>query len=145
MAVKLESMSPPLARPVHRRPADRLAAAFLLVVLALGCLIFFIGIPLAFLWALSKLTDSFATHFIGGVLGIPLVMALFAPALFWINGLYLRVTGALAEEEDWEEVDDEPRFRPRGPLEPMLVGSLIVALIAMTVWFFFFAKNPVLW
>lgn len=128
----------------RRRGADRAAATFLLVVLALGCLTFFIGIPVAFLWTLSKLTDSFATHFVGGLVGIPIAMALFSPALFWVNGLYLRVTAARSDDEDWDELDDEPRFRARGPLEPMLVASFMVALIALVVWFFFFAENPAL-
>ena len=125
-----------------RSAGDRLAAVFVLVVLGLGCLVFFIGIPIGYLWALSKVTDSFATHVVAGLLGIPLAMALFAPALFWVNGLYLRITGAYEaeEDEDW----DEPRFRTRGPLEPMLVASFAVAIIALCIWFFFFAKNPAL-
>lgn len=137
-------MSPPLATSARRRVRDRLAAGFILVVLALGCLCLFIGIPVGFLWALSKLTDSFATHFVGGVLGIPVAMALFAQGLFWVNGLYLRVTGAMVGDDEWDELEEEPQFRIRGPLEPMLVASFVVALIAFVVWFFFFAENPVL-
>jgi len=30
----------------------------------------------------------------------------------------------------------------RGPLEPMLFVSLVVALVALTVWFFFVAEEP---
>ena len=61
--------------------------------------------------------------------------------LFWLNGLYLRVTGVLArlaadeEEADW-------RRRVRGPLEPMLIASFLVALVGLLVWFFVFAENP---
>ena len=32
--------------------------------------------------------------------------------------------------------------RLRGPLEPLLVGSLVVALIALFAWFFLLAENP---
>ena len=119
---------------------ERLAGAFVLCVLGAACLTFWIGIPLAILWALGELTDSGATHLVGGLLGVPLAMVLFAPVLFWLNGLYLRVTGVLArlaadEEEDW-------RRRVRGPLEPMLIASFLVALVGLLVWFFVFAENP---
>jgi hypothetical protein len=119
----------------------RLAGAFVLVVLALACGIFWVGIPIGALWALSKATDSFAGHFVLGLLLVPMAMALFSPALFWLNNLYLRVTGVferLAEDEleaGWQR-------RLRGPLEPMLIVSLVVALAALTIWFFFLAEEP---
>ena len=34
-----------------------------------------------------------------------------------------------------------PRFL-HGPLEPILVGSLVIALVVMFVWFFLLAKDP---
>jgi hypothetical protein len=120
---------------------ERLAGAFVLAVMAVACVIFWIGIPLGFLWALGELTDSFPTHFVGGLLGVPLAMALFAPVLFWLNGLYLRVSGVLAqlvaeqEETGWHR-------RVRGPLEPMLGVSFAIAVIALCIWFFVFAENP---
>jgi uncharacterized membrane protein len=120
---------------------ERLAGAFVLAVLALACLVFWIGIPLAILWALGELTDSGPTHFVSALIGIPLAMAIFSPTLFWLNGLYLRVTGVLARlAEDEEEADW--RRRVRGPLEPMLIVSFLVALVALFIWFFIFAENP---
>jgi hypothetical protein len=40
-----------------------------------------------------------------------------------------------------DEEDDDGR-RIRGPLEVFLYMGMIAALIALTIWFFFFAKNP---
>jgi hypothetical protein len=118
-----------------RSPRDRIAAAFVLVVLMAASIFFWIGIPILFLWALSKATESFTVHFVGGLLGVPVAMTLFTPVLFWINRLYLRVTGVVIEEEG--------RLRRlRGPLEPILVWSFVVALVALFVWFFLFAENP---
>ena len=48
------------------------------------------------LWGLAQATDDGPTHFVGGLIGVPLMMALTAPVLIWLNGLYLRVTGILA-------------------------------------------------
>ena len=33
---------------------------------------------------------------------------------------------------------------PGGPLEPLLVICFAIALVALVVWFFFFAENPLL-
>jgi len=119
----------------------RLAGAFVLVVLAVTCAVFWVGIPIGVLWALSKATDSFAGHFVLGLLLVPMAMALFAPALFWLNNLYLRVTGVFERLADDEREAGWQR-RLRGPLEPMLILSLAVALVALTIWFFVFAENP---
>ncbi len=128
-------------RSTRARPRERLAGAFVLMVLGCACLAFWIGIPVAILWALGELTDSGTTHFLAAVFGIPFAMAAFSPVLFWLNGLYLRVSGVLARlAEDEEEAGW--RRRVGGPLEPMLIVSLVVALVALFVWFFVFAENP---
>jgi len=123
-----------------RQAVDRLAATFLLVVLIVGCLFLWIGIPVVGLWLLGKLVESSTNHFVIGLIGVPAAMALFAPFLFWVNGLYLRVTGAWVPRD---EVEDEEEWRPpRGPLEPLLVWSFLIALALLVLWFFFVAQNP---
>ena len=120
------------------RWTDRVAALFLLVVIAVGCLVLWIGVPVAVLWGLSKLTDSFSAHFVLGLVGVPVAMALFSPALFWVNGLYLRVTGALDDTDE----DEDAHWRLHGPLELFLYISMAIAVVALFVWFFGFASNP---
>jgi hypothetical protein len=121
--------------------ADRIAGAFVLVVLGVCCVVFWIGIPLLVLWSLSKATDDAVTHFVSGLLGVPIAMVAFSPVLFWLNNLYLRVTGVLDRlAEDEEEAGWQRRVR--GPLEPMMFISLAVAIIALSIWFFFIAKDP---
>ncbi len=126
-------------QPASRR--ERLYGRFVLVVLGVACVAWWIALPIGTLWALSKATDEFATHFVAGLLGVPVVMALFSPILFWLNGLYLRVTGIMARLEAEEEETGWHR-RVRGPLEPMLAISFAVAAIALVIWFFFVAENP---
>jgi hypothetical protein len=124
--------SPPL------RARDRLAAGFLLLMLAAGSLVLWIGIPVACLWLFSKVTDSWNGHFLLSVVLIPLAMAFFAPTLFWLNGLYLRVIGVLRPGED----DEDRRWSLSGPLELFLYLGMLIALVALFAWFFFLAKNP---
>ena len=121
-----------------RSVADRLAAAFLLVLLVIGSFALWIAVPAASLWASSKLVDSLAGHFVVSLPVTLVAMITWGTGLFWLNTLYLRVTGFYDEPED----PDEPPRRLRGPLEPIIVGSLVIALITLFVWFFGFAKNP---
>jgi hypothetical protein len=120
------------------RVRDRLAAGFLLLLMGAGSLVLWIGIPLAGLWFFSKLTDSWNGHFLLSLTLIPVAMALFAPVLFWLNGLYLRVIGVLGAGED----DEERRWSAHGPLEVFLYLGIVIALVALFGWFFFLAKNP---
>jgi hypothetical protein len=123
---------------MEARMIDRLAAAFLLVLMAVGSLVLWVGVPVGSLWAASRLSDSGTGHLLIALPLVPAAMIVWGTFLFWLNGLYLRVIGVLIEPED----PDEPPPRIRGPLEPMLVGSLVIAIVAFLVWFFAFAENP---
>lgn len=141
-------MAVPLAdnpRIAHRRPIDRAAAGFLLVLMAVGCLALWIVVPALSLYAASQVTETLATHFLLALPLTILAVILFARGLFWVNRLYLRVTLASRpdEEDDWDEDLDQPRWA-RGPLEPMLIASLGIALASFVAWFFLLAENPAL-
>ena len=123
---------------VVQRGRDRVAAASILVVLLASAFFFWLGIPILVLWGLAKATQSRVTHYVLGLITAPVAMAAFAPILFWLNRVYMRATGGAPEDEQtgaW-------RRRLQGPLEHVLVFSLLVSIVAITVWFFFFAKNP---
>jgi hypothetical protein len=128
-------------RPLTATSGDRLAAWFVVLLMAVGSAVLWIGIPAGSLWVVSKLTESSATHFVAAVVGIPVAMVLFAPVLFWLNRLYLRIVLGGRLSVDLAEDAEQPRFM-RGPLEPILVSSLLVALIALLLWIFVIAKTP---
>jgi hypothetical protein len=117
---------------------DRAAAALLLMLLALGSLVLWIGIPAGALWVLSKLTDSSTNHFLLALVVIPTGMIMFAFVLFWINALYLRVIGVLPSEEE----DEDAGWRWRGPLGLFLSVSMVLAFVALIAWVFFIADHP---
>jgi hypothetical protein len=137
MDTRAVALDPP--RP--RRARNRVAAGFLLVVLAAGTLVLCIGIPVGCLWLASKLTDSIGAHFLVALPMTLACMGLFAALLYRVDRLYLRVTGAFPATHDEDADEEEPRV-PRGPLEPMMVLSFVIAVIAFLVWFFLFAENP---
>jgi hypothetical protein len=121
--------------PIARQ--DRVVAWLLLAFMVLGSLVLWIGIPVFGLWALSKVTSSIGGHLLGAVLLIPPAMLAFSLALFWMNHLYFRVTGILGDEDD----DEEGARRLRGPLEPILVFSLVAAVVSLLVWILFVSPN----
>jgi hypothetical protein len=124
------------------RPRERAAGGFLIALMVIGSPVLWIGVPIASSWAAAQLTADATTHL---QIVVPLTIAgmvLFARLLFWVNKLYLRIL-AQAGEPDWEDDPEEARPRyARGPLEPILVASLVIALIALSVWFFTSAENP---
>ena len=121
-----------------RSVAERLAAGFLLVLMTIGSFALWIAVPAASLWASAQVVETLAGHLLVSLPVTIVAMILWGSGLFWLNALYLRITGLYNEPED----PDEPPQRLRGPLEPILVGSLVIALIALFVWFFVFAENP---
>jgi hypothetical protein len=131
-----------LARPQAMSGSDRIAAATLLVVMAVGSFALWTAVPLACLWVGSKIAGSNAEEY---VIALPLTIATMLAlgmVLSWLNRAYLAITGVLAQyEAEEEELGIEHRYL-HGPLEPILVGSLVIALAVMVFWFFVLAKNP---
>jgi hypothetical protein len=121
---------------------DRMAAAFLWVLMAVGSVAMWVGVPAGFLWVAGKITSDQAQHIILSLIGVPLAIIVWARGLFWLNRLYVRVTMPRLMRELEEAPDDEEPRVIRGPLEPLLIGSLVVAIAVMVVWFFFFAERP---
>jgi hypothetical protein len=118
-------------------------SGFLLLLMAVGALLLWIGVPAGWLWIAGQLTEDTAQHFLLSAIGAPVAIIAWARFLFWLNRLYLRVNlGPAAVTRDPDELDDDPPRWVRGPLEPLLVGSLCVALVAMFFWFFVLAESP---
>ena len=104
---------------------DRMVAAFLWLLMAVGSFAMWVGVPAGWLWIAGKITSDQAQHITLSVIGVPLAIILWARGLFWINRLYMRVTmPRLMREIEEAPEDEEPRII-RGPLEPLLVGSLV--------------------
>ena len=121
--------------------ADRLAAGFLFVLLAAGSLALWIVIPAGWLWLASRMTNSTASHFAASILGMPVAIILFGLALSWLNRLYMRVRWAHVPPPEVED-EEEARRIARGPLEPLLVVSLAIAIVVFVFWFLVLAEDP---
>ena len=121
---------------------DRLVAAFLWVLMAVGSFAMWVGVPAGWLYVAGLITSDQAQHIVLSVIGVSLAIILWARGLFWLNRLHMRVTMPRLMREIEEAPDEEEPRVIRGSLEPLLVGSLAVAIVVMAVWFFFFAERP---
>ena len=123
-------------------PGDRMVAAFLWILMAIGSFAMWVGVPAGWLWVAGKITADQAQHITLSLIGVPLAIILWARCLFWLNRLHMRVTMPRLIRELEEAPEDEPPPTIRGPLEPLMIGSLVVAIVVMAIWFFFFAERP---
>lgn len=124
-------------------------ALFLILLMAAGSVILWIGIPIGWIYAVSNMVNSSQPSlgpYVLLIIGIPVTMAIWGKLLFSLDHVYAKVTGQ----------DSEVRFRApwlksmRGErnvqrrltvLEMTMIVSVSVALVGFAIWFFGFAGS----
>jgi hypothetical protein len=133
-----------------RNPARALAAGLVFVAMLLAAFALWTAIPLSWIYIASKLSE---TQFPSGgpyaivAVGIVVSILFVAWLIGRLNGLYVRITGTnrLAPiRPSWLK-----SMRDTGPLksdvtvvEAVLMSSVLLAALALTVWFFLLAGSP---
>jgi len=134
---------------VEKRPHRTFAAGLLALVMLLSALSLWTAVPLAWLWIGSQLAATqfpsmgpYAVVFFGSVFSILFVAWL----LGLMNELYLRLTGTHSVEPirlGWlRSMRDSQLQQPPTLLETVIVGSVIIAAVALVLWFFLYAGSP---
>ena len=123
--------------------------AVLAVAIVVGSLIFWIGIPLFWIWIAGRLTEEYPSIYLFSAAACPLTMIAWGWVLYRLNAIYVHLSppppdapgtqrsawlGSLSGER-------RPRRRAASLLDVSMVVSVIIALMAMAVWFFVFAHN----
>ena len=125
------------------------AVAALGVVIVLGSLVLWIGIPVGLLWLGGQLTSTNTGFLFAALAGIPLAMVGFGWLLYRVNGVYERLhgdEGSGGGRSPWlRSLSDEragfSRARaPRRLIDVAMTGSAVLALVLLLVWFFFLAE-----
>ena len=137
-------------RSLLRTAAAMPAAAFLILLMAVGSLVLWIGIPVGWLFLASRMVDTSQPTlgpYVLLIFGIPITMFLFGKLLFTLDRAFERVTGRASETEfrsPWLRSMRGERTTKRrlSILEGVMIVSVGLAMFAAAVWFFLFAGSP---
>jgi hypothetical protein len=139
----------PQRRSLLRTIATRPLALLLILFMAVGSIVLWIGVPVGWLWVASHATETSAPTlgpYLLVIFAIPITMFVLGKLLTKTNSLYERVTGQEAEvrmQLPWHKSlrDSSDSGRRATVLDVVMIVSVGVALTAFAVWFFFFAGS----
>jgi hypothetical protein len=128
------------------RGASTKAAEYALVALIfLGSLVMWIGLPVGWLWLVTRLADHYPDAYAGALFGCPVTMVLFGLLLARLDALHLRISGGHASRSRtaWlKSLSGDRRARqPRTVLDTSMVVSVVLAILTIAVWYFLFAHS----
>jgi hypothetical protein len=128
---------------------ERVALAWLAVVIVLGSALLWIGVPIAVLWVAGRIAPDALTAVLFALLAVPATMVALGWVLYRVSARYERLRGTESRGPSpsaWrsslsEERGSERRRKGgRTLIEVAMAVSLVTALVVMTVWFFVFAE-----
>jgi hypothetical protein len=127
----------------------RLVGALIILLMAVGSILLWLGIPFGLIYLASRLSSasqpSLAIYF-GLAVAIPLLMILTARALGRLDAVYARLTGAERDRHyrgAWTRSmrGERASTRRRTVLDTVMMVSVGLALVAFGIWFFGFAGS----
>jgi hypothetical protein len=124
------------------------AAVLLVLMMAVGSVVMWIGVPLGLVYLASQVADSSrpsAGPYLLVLIGLPVGMALVGKCLGVLDRLHGRLTG---RHEDRRRATwlrsmrgERPERHRGGVLDQVMLVSVALALTAFAVWFFGFAGS----
>jgi hypothetical protein len=134
-----------------RRPVFGAAAGIVVAVMVVGAVSMWTVIPFGWIWIGSKVSDTQQPS--GGpylvvFAGIVVSICAMAWILSRLNRVYARLTGSTRLPgrylPAWRKSLSDERTSLRGPnvLEAVILASVLLAGLAMAVWFFLIAGSP---
>lgn len=134
-----------------RRPVFGAAAGAVVAVMIVGAFSMWTVIPFGWIWIGSKVSDTQQPS--GGpymvvFFGIVISICAMAWILSRLNHLYVRLTGSTRLPRRylpaWKKSLSEDRNTLSGPsvLESVILASVLLAAVAMAIWFFIAAGSP---
>jgi hypothetical protein len=116
--------------------------------MALGSLALWVAIPIAWLWLVRDLEPA-GTRFLVTIIGCVLTMGAAGWGLYRLQDVYARTAGVAdgePEQPRWLRSSAGSRLAgaPLSLLDRMLVGSAMIAVVALVVWWALFSdsSNP---
>jgi hypothetical protein len=129
---------------------NRLAAVALIVLMAVGSIVMWLGIPFGWIYVVSRSVESSQPSMGPYVLlfvAIPASMMVVGKLLASLNRYYGRVTRTEPEVRvtlPWHRSmrDERDAGHPRTILDVVMVVSVATAMTCFGAWFFLFAGSP---
>jgi hypothetical protein len=124
-------------------------ALMLVLLMALGSVVMWIGVPLGLIYLAAHISGS-SNPTVGPYLliliGLPVGMAVIGKLLGWLDRLHSRLTGRVDERRRpaaWMRSLRAERVSTRrtGVLDRVMLVSVVLAVVAFAVWFFGFAGS----
>jgi hypothetical protein len=134
----------------NQSPGRALAAAVIFVAMLLAALSLWTAIPLSWIYIGSKVSDTqFPSQgpYMVVAVGIIASIVLIAWLIMRLNRLYIQITGTnrLAPmRPSWLKSmrDTSTPVGSTTVVEAVLMGSVLLAALALTLWFFLLAGSP---
>ena len=127
----------------------QLEAAGLAVAIVVGSAVLWIGVPVGGFWVAGRITRDGVTAVLLALLAIPPTMAAFGWVLYRASARYEDLRGGPERPRSppaWrvslgeERASERRRTSSRSLIDVAMTASATAALIALTIWFFFFAE-----
>jgi hypothetical protein len=127
----------------------KLLAALLIVLMAIGSVMLWLGIPVGWLYLVSRLVKSSQPSmgpYVLLIVGIPASMIVVGKVLSKLNRVYGEVMGTtptMRMRSPWMKSmrGERDSGRPRTVLDVVMVWSVALALLCFGIWFFAFAGS----
>jgi hypothetical protein len=127
----------------------RLVGVVLIALMAIGSILLWLGIPVGWLYLVSRLVTSSQPSmgpYVLLLVGIPASMIVVGKALSKLNRTYASLMGTASSarvRSSWMKSmrGERDSGRPRSVLDVVMVWSVALALLCFGVWFFAFAGS----
>jgi hypothetical protein len=124
-------------------------ATALVLLMAAGSILMWLGAPVFWLWLASQIATSSQPSlgiYLLVLVGIVITMAVIGKILGWLNRTHMALTGnipARREQTVWLKSmrAERDNSREHGILGLVMAWSVSVALLLFGVWFFFLAEG----
>jgi hypothetical protein len=139
----------PGARSLDLSILRKPTALLLIVVMAIGSVFLWLGIPVAWIYGVSQMVDSTQPQlgpYLAIIVGVPVSMFVFGRLLYRLNQTYERVTGQTSQvrvQLAWLRSmrGERDSGRRTTVLEIVMIVSVGLCLFVFLIWFFFFAGS----
>lgn len=134
---------------IQQQDGVTFAKVGLIALMSLGSLLMWVAVPILWLWIGSRLsttTQGKIGPYVVVIIGIPVSMAVIAKVLGVLNRTYARMagtepTGRITRPWLRSLRGERGESHPRTVLDTVMIATVATAVVALAIWFFFFAGS----